>query len=93
MKKALVLINGYTGTEESLRDELKTHEEVEEAKLIYGVYDIIAVIKSKTDEGLRDYMSKLKKRDDVQSTLTSLIYFQDRRKGKKFERIFDNNSF
>jgi DNA-binding Lrp family transcriptional regulator len=71
---AFVFINAEMGAETSVLDELKKINEVKEAYLVYGVYDIVAKISAKTMEKLKDIVTwKVRRMDNVRSTLTMII--------------------
>ena len=74
MPKAFVLINAEVGSEPEVLSELKKIENVEEASGVYGVYDIVARVKTDTMDKLKEIVTqKIRKLDDVRSTLTMLI--------------------
>lgn len=74
MPTAFVLINAEIGSESEVLDTLKGIDAVEEAYMVYGVYDILARVKA-------DSMNKLKKTitsnvrllNKIQSTLTMIV--------------------
>lgn len=71
---AFVLINTEIGAEEEVLSELKKVNEVKEAYVVYGVYDIIARIQADTMEKLKEIVSwKIRRLDKVRSTLTMLV--------------------
>ena len=64
MPKAFVLINAEVGSEPEVLSELKK----------IGVYDIVARVKTDTMDKLKEIVTqKIRKLDDVRSTLTMLI--------------------
>ncbi len=74
MPQAFVLINVESGAEEDLVKELKKIEGVEEAYYSYGVYDIIAKIKSDSMEKLKEMVThKIRILNRVRSTLTLIM--------------------
>lgn len=74
MPIAFVLINTEIGAEEEVLAELKKVNEVKEAYMVYGVYDIIARIQAETMEKLKEIVSwKIRRLDKVRSTLTMLV--------------------
>ena len=74
MPTAFVMINAEVGAEERILKELKSMKNVKEAHIIYGTYDIIAKIEADTLDALRDIVSqKIRRLDEVRSTLTSII--------------------
>lgn len=74
MPIAFVLINTEIGAEEEVLAELRKVNEVKEAYMVYGVYDIIARIQADTMEKLKEIVSwKIRRLDKVRSTLTMLV--------------------
>ena len=73
MAIAYVLINCDTGSEESIIQELKSIIGVTETQGIFGAYDIIAKIETKTGQEIRDIITlKIRKIDGIRSTLTMM---------------------
>jgi DNA-binding Lrp family transcriptional regulator len=71
---AYVLINVEIGSEDEVLRNLDPISEVKEAHLVYGVYDIIAVIETETMQELKDTVSwKIRRLDKVRSTLTMIV--------------------
>ena len=74
MATAFVLINVEIGAEAEVLSELKPIPEVREAHLVYGVYDIIAIVETSTLQELKDTISfKIRHLDKVHSTLTMIV--------------------
>lgn len=74
MAGAYVLINTEIGAEEEVAKELKKIEEVREAQVVYGVYDIIAKVEAVTMDKLKETVSwRIRRLDKVRSTLTMLV--------------------
>ena len=74
---AYVLITAETGMEGELLDELMEIDEVQEAYIVYGVYDIIAKIKAKDINKLKEVISwKIRRLPKVRSTLTMMVIEQ-----------------
>lgn len=74
MPKAFVLINVDTGSEEEVIKVLRTISGIEESYLSYGVYDIIAKVKSESMDGLKDLITKkIRNVTKVRSTLTLIL--------------------
>ncbi|MHA2060811.1 MAG: Lrp/AsnC ligand binding domain-containing protein [Candidatus Sifarchaeia archaeon] len=74
MPMAFILINSEIGAEESVLNSLRDLEGVEEAYIVYGVYDIIAKIREETMEKLKELITwKIRRLDKVRSTLTMII--------------------
>jgi len=71
---SFVLINVEIGAEEEVLNDLRPIPEVKEAHLVYGVYDIIAIVETPTMQELKDVISlKIRRLDKVHSTLTMII--------------------
>jgi len=74
MPQAYVLINGESGSEEEVVNQLKTVAGVEEAYYSYGVYDIISRVRAETMEKLKDLVTrKIRTLNRVRSTLTLIM--------------------
>ncbi|RLE52845.1 MAG: Lrp/AsnC family transcriptional regulator [Candidatus Methanomethylicota archaeon] len=74
MALAYVLINAETGTEGELLDELMRIEGVEEAYIVYGVYDIITKIRAEDMDKLKEIISwRIRRLPKVRSTLTMMV--------------------
>ena len=74
MAKAFVLINVEIGAEAEVLGDLRLISEVKEAHLVYGVYDIIAIVETSEMQELKDAVSyKLRRLDKVHSTLTMIV--------------------
>ena len=74
MPMAFILINSEIGAEESVLNSLRDLEGVEEAYIVYGVYDIIAKIREETMEKLKELITwQIRRLDKVRSTLTMII--------------------
>jgi DNA-binding Lrp family transcriptional regulator len=74
MPTAYVLINCDLGSEDDIIRELKKLPEAVEVSGVYGVYDIIAKIRSDTMDRLRETITwHVRKIDKVRSTLTMIV--------------------
>jgi len=74
MALAFVLLNVEPGMEEQGRDTVSKMEEVEEAHLVYGTYDLVLKLRADTmDEVKKAVTGKIRKLDEVRSTLTMLV--------------------
>lgn len=74
MPMAFILINSEIGAEESVLNSLRDLRGVEEAYIVYGVYDIIAKIREDTMEKLKELITwQIRRLDKVRSTLTMII--------------------
>jgi DNA-binding Lrp family transcriptional regulator len=74
MPTAYVLINCDLGSEEDIIRDLKKLPEAIEVSGVYGVYDIVAKIRSDTMDKLRETITwHVRKIDKVRSTLTMIV--------------------
>lgn len=74
MTKAFVLINSDLGKEENLIKEIRSIDDVNEAHLTFGVYDIIAEVQTKNMDQLKELVAfKIRRLKDVRSTLTMTV--------------------
>ncbi|MEM3517031.1 MAG: Lrp/AsnC ligand binding domain-containing protein [Candidatus Bathyarchaeia archaeon] len=74
MPLAFVLINSEIGAEDEVVKELKKIENVKEAYVVYGVYDIVAKVEAETMDKLKEVVTwKIRRLDKVRSTLTMIV--------------------
>jgi len=74
MPVAYVLINAEIGREIEVLDTLKGIDAVEEAYMVYGVYDILARVKADTMNKLKEIItSNVRLLNKIQSTLTMIV--------------------
>jgi DNA-binding Lrp family transcriptional regulator len=74
MPTALVLLNTEIGSEADVLRELRKMANIEEALLVYGVYDIIVRIESSSMHELKQAVTwKIRKMDYVTATQTMII--------------------
>ncbi|MCC6017632.1 MAG: Lrp/AsnC family transcriptional regulator [Candidatus Verstraetearchaeota archaeon] len=74
MSMAFVLINTEIGAEREVAKEIIQIEGVEEAYVIYGVYDIIAKVRAENIDKLKEIITlKIRKMSKVRSTLTMIV--------------------
>ncbi|MGD2066537.1 MAG: Lrp/AsnC ligand binding domain-containing protein [Candidatus Bathyarchaeota archaeon] len=74
MPMAYVLITTEAGAVHSVLDALKKFDSVVETYMVYGVYDIVAVVKSDTMEKLEEIVTwDMRSLDQVRSTLTMIV--------------------
>ena len=77
MPMAFVLINAEIGSEEEVLKELKKVEGVVEAFVVYGVYDVVAKIRSDSMDKLKDLVTwHVRRLNKVRSTLTMIVVEQ-----------------
>jgi len=71
---AYLLLNVETGTEEEVMRSLKSIEEVKEARMVYGVYDLIVRVETVNMEELKNLVSwRIRRLDRVRSTMTMIV--------------------
>ncbi|MEM0084966.1 MAG: Lrp/AsnC ligand binding domain-containing protein [Candidatus Methanomethylicia archaeon] len=81
MSTAFVLINTEIGSEREVAKELVKIDGVEEAYVIYGVYDIIAKVKAENLDKLKEIITlKIRKMEKVRSTLTMIVVEEGKKK-------------
>jgi DNA-binding Lrp family transcriptional regulator len=74
MPRAFVLFNVESGSEENVLKQLKNINNVEEAYVSYGVYDLVVRVKANTMEELKDAVThKIRTIKQVRSTLTLIM--------------------
>ena len=74
MASAYLLLNVETGTDEEVLSSLKPLQEVKEARMVYGVYDIVVRVEAETMEELKNVVSwTIRRLDRVRSTMTMII--------------------
>lgn len=74
MALAFILINTEIGCEDEVMKALESIDEVKEAYIVYGVYDIIAKVEAEDMEVLRNIVSsKIRKIPKVRSTMTMIV--------------------
>ncbi len=78
MAYAFILINTEIGAEEEVLNTLKNMDEVVEAYIVYGVYDLICKIQAPTMDQLKEVVTtKLRGLDRVRSTMTMICVEKD----------------
>lgn len=71
---AFVMINAEIGEEEKVMKYLKEDLKVDEAYVVYGVYDLVAKVSSETMKNLKDMViNEIRQAKGVRSTLTMVI--------------------
>jgi DNA-binding Lrp family transcriptional regulator len=74
MPIAFVLINTEIGSESEVLEALKKIDAVEEAYMVYGVYDVVAKVKDDTMDKLKEIVTRhIRRLDKVRSTLTMIV--------------------
>jgi DNA-binding Lrp family transcriptional regulator len=81
MARAHVLVNAEIGSEGEVLKEIRKIPNVLESYIIYGVYDIVAIVERKTMSELKETITyKIRGLPKVRSTLTMIDgegYFRD----------------
>ena len=71
---AFVMINSEIGEEEGVLRFLQEELNVDEAYVVYGVYDLVAKVSSDTMKNLKDMViNQIRQAKGVRSTLTMVI--------------------
>ena len=70
MHKGFILFNCDLGAEEYILDELKQVQNISNAYLTFGAYDIIAEIQVENQEGFTKVIAAVRKLSRVVSTMT-----------------------
>jgi len=74
MPMAFVLINTEIGSESEVLAALKKIDAVDEAYMVYGVYDVVAKVKANTMDKLKEIVTwHVRRLDKVRSTLTMIV--------------------
>lgn len=74
MPMAYVLLTTETGAVRGVIDALKKIESVKETYMVYGVYDVIALVEAETMDKLKEIVTwNLRSLDKVRSTLTMIV--------------------
>jgi len=74
MPMAFVLINTEIGSESEVLGSLRKIDAVEEAYMVYGVYDVVAKVRADTMDKLKEIVTwHVRRLDKVRSTLTMIV--------------------
>ncbi len=73
MSLVYVLLNTEPSQMESVLEEVKEIDGVEEAYMVYGVYDICAKVKTEIPQELKGVVQKIRSKENVSSTLTLIV--------------------
>ena len=68
--KAFVMLNSAPDQSEWVLERIAEIEGVQEAYRVYGVYDIVAVVKAETTDELKEIIFRIRNVKHVFSTLT-----------------------
>ena len=71
---AYLLLIVETGAEEEVMRSLKSIEEVKEARMVYGAYDIIIRVETETMEEMKNLVNgRIRRLDKIRSTMTLIV--------------------
>jgi len=70
MHKGFILLNCDLGAEEYIVDELKQMQNISNAYLTFGAYDVIAEIQTENQEEFEKMIATIRKLSRVVSTMT-----------------------
>ena len=73
MSLVYVLLNTEPSQMESVLEEIKEIDGVEEAYMVYGIYDICAKVKTEIPQKLKGIVQKIRSQNNVSSTLTLMV--------------------
>jgi len=73
MSLVYVLLNTEPSQMESVLEEIKEIDGVEEAYMVYGLYDICAKVKTEIPQKLKGIVQKIRSKENVSSTLTLMV--------------------
>ena len=70
MYKGFILLNCDLGAEEYIVDELKHMQDVNNAYLTFGAYDVVAEVQTQNQDEFEKVISSIRKLSRVVSTMT-----------------------
>jgi uncharacterized protein with GYD domain len=70
MHKGFILLNCDLGSEEYILEELKQMQDINNAYLTFGAYDVIAEIQTDEQDGFEKVIAAIRKLSRVVSTMT-----------------------
>jgi DNA-binding Lrp family transcriptional regulator len=73
MSLVYVLLNTEPSQMESVLEEIKEIDGIEEAYMVYGLYDICAKVKTEIPQELNGIVNKIRSQDNVLSTLMLMV--------------------
>jgi DNA-binding Lrp family transcriptional regulator len=74
MPLAFVLLNVEAGAEKEVLENIRKIPEVKASYVVYGVYDLVAMVESGTLDKLREMVTKkIRQLDKVRSTMTMIV--------------------
>ncbi len=77
--KAFVLINADLGAEQDMVNQIRTIPNVIEVHVVFGVYDIVAIVEADTLEKVKETGThRLRTLEKIRSTLTMIVVDESR---------------
>ena len=73
MSLVYVLLNTEPSKMENVLEEIREIDGVEEAYMVYGLYDICAKVKAEITQELKGIVQKIRSKENVSSTLTLMV--------------------
>ena len=73
MTLAFVMLNTVPNQIEHVLEKIREIEGVEEAYMLYGIHDIVAVVKVETTEELKGIILRIRTVEHVLSTLSLMV--------------------
>ena len=74
MVRAYVLFNVESGAEEQVLKKVKLIDDIQEAYVTYGVFDLVLKVNADSSEGLKQLVTqRLRTIDNVRSTMTLML--------------------
>ena len=73
MSLVYVLLNTKPSQMENVLEEIREIDGVEEAYMVYGLYDICAKVKAEIAQELKGIVQKIRSKENVSSTLTLMV--------------------
>ena len=70
MQRGFILLNCDLGSEEYILEELKQMQDITNAYLTFGAYDVIAEIQAERQDGFEKVIASVRKLSRVVSTMT-----------------------
>jgi len=77
MHKGFILLNCDLGAEEYIADELKQMQNINNAHLTFGAYDVIAEIQTEDQNEFEKVIASIRKLSRVVSTMTLNVIHPD----------------
>ena len=73
MTMAFVMLNTVPNQIDRVLEKIREIEGVEEAYMLYGIHDIVAVVKVETNEDLKGIILRIRTVEHVLSTLSLMV--------------------